>query len=219
MSVRDKKTAVWICRGCDIGKSLDVEALENVATGDCKADVFRSHPFLCGDEGVELIKNDVRQGADALVIAGCSPRFNSDTFTFQGMLTERVNLRELVVWSHPPNDEDTQMLAEDYLRMGIARARMAEVPKPFETEIDKTLLVVGGGQSGITAALDAALTGYDVVLVCDDRSIFHQERVNHYSQQFLLISYGCDNLYHAVCTDVFLLDATLDEFSNLSDRH
>jgi len=165
MSVRDKKTAVWVCRGCDIGKSLDVEALENVATGDCKVDVFRSHSFLCGDEGVELIKRDVHQGVDALVIAGCSPRFNSDTFRFQGISTDRVNLRELVVWSHLPNDEDTQMLAEDYLRMGIARARMAEVPRPYETEIDKTILVVGGGPSGITAALEAALAGYEVALV------------------------------------------------------
>ena len=114
---------------------------------------------------MELIKKDIHQGADALVIAGCSPRVNSDTFRFQEILTERVNLRELVVWSHPPNDEDTQMLAEDYLRMGIARAKTAAVPKPFSTEIDKTILVVGGGQSGITAALEAARAGYDVVLV------------------------------------------------------
>ena len=71
----------------------------------------------------------------------------------------------MVVWSHPPNDEDTQMLAEDYLRMGIARAQKAEVPEPFEAEIDKTILVVGGGQSGMTAALEAARAGYEVVLV------------------------------------------------------
>ena len=71
----------------------------------------------------------------------------------------------MVVWSHPPNDEDTQMLAEDYLRMGIARAKKAELPEPFEAEIDKTILVVGGGQTGMTAALEAAKAGYEVVLV------------------------------------------------------
>ena len=125
----------------------------------------RTHPFLCGDEGVELIKKEIQEGANALVIAACSPRFNTDTFTFDGCLTERVNLRELVVWSHPPNDEDTQMLAEDYLRMGIARAKKAEIPEPFEAEIDKTILVVGGGQTGMTAALEAAKAGYEVVLV------------------------------------------------------
>ncbi|MHC4405842.1 MAG: FAD-dependent oxidoreductase [Planctomycetota bacterium] len=165
MSVRDKRVAVWICQGCDIGKSLDVEALEKVAADQCGADLCRSHPCLCGDEGLELIRQEIQRGAGALVVAGCSPRFNSDTFTFDGCLTDRVNLRELVVWTHEPNDEDTQMLAEDYLRMGMARAKKAEVPEPFQTEIDKTILVVGGGQSGMTAALEAARAGYQVVLV------------------------------------------------------
>ena len=166
MSEQEKKLAVWICQGCDIGKSLDVEALEKVAAEDgFEADLCQSHPFLCGDEGVELIKKDIQEGANSIVIAACSPRFHADTFQFDGCLTDRVNLREHVVWSHTPNDEDTQMLAEDYLRIGITRTKKAEMPKPFEEEIDKTILVVGGGQSGMTAALEAAAAGYDVRLV------------------------------------------------------
>jgi len=166
----DKKTAVWLCLGCDIGDSLDVEALEKVA-GECGAGPCRSHAFLCSDEGVEQIKKEIHQDVKTLVVAGCSPRFNTDTFTFDGCLTERVNLRELVVWSHPPNDEDTQMLAEDYLRMGIARAEKAEIPVPFDEEIDKTILVVGGGQTGMTAALEAARAGYEVVLVEKEKQL------------------------------------------------
>jgi quinone-modifying oxidoreductase subunit QmoB len=161
---KEKKIAVWICQGCEIGQSLDIEALEKVA-GELGAAVCRSHPCLCGDEGVELLKQEIAQGAQALVIAACSPRFNADTFTFDGCLTERVNLREFVVWSHQPNDEDTQMLAEDYLRMGVTRAQKASLPEPYRTEIDKTILVVGGGRSGMAAALEAARAGYDVALV------------------------------------------------------
>jgi len=164
MDKQEKKIAAWICRGCDIGTSLDVEALEKLAQ-ESGAAVCGSHEFLCGDEGVACIKKEIEQGANTLVVAGCSPRFNTDTFTFDGCFTERVNLRELVVWSHPPNDEDTQMLAEDYLRMGMTRAQKAEIPTPFEAEIDKTILIVGGGQSGMTAALEAARAGYQVVLV------------------------------------------------------
>jgi len=165
MGDQDKKIAVWICQGCDIGKSIDVDALQQLATGDCGADSCQSHACLCSDEGVELIKKDIEQGANSLVIAGCSPRFNTDTFTFDGCLTSRVDLREFVVWSHPPNDEDTQMLAEDYLRMGVVRAKKAELAQPYETEIDKTILVVGGGQSGMSAALESARAGYEVVLI------------------------------------------------------
>ncbi|MHC4798991.1 MAG: hypothetical protein ACYTF1_20345 [Planctomycetota bacterium] len=86
----DKKVTVWICKGCDIGTSLDVEALEKVATDECEVCLCRSHPFLCGDEGVELIKQEIQQGINALVVVGCSPRFNTDTFTFDGCLTDRV---------------------------------------------------------------------------------------------------------------------------------
>ncbi len=182
MADNDKKVAVWICKGCDIGGSLDVEALETLATGDCEADSCQSHACLCGDEGVELIKTGIQDGDNALVIAGCSPRFNTDTFTFDGCLTERVNLREHVVWSHPANDEDTQMLAEDYLRMGIVRAKKAEVPEPFEAEIDKTILIVGGGQTGITAALEAARAGYQIVLVEKESQL--GGRLNGFSKLF-----------------------------------
>ncbi len=165
MDNADKKLAVWICKGCDIGESVDVEALEKVATDEYSVELCTSHSYLCGDEGVNLIKEQIKEGVNTLVIAGCSPRFQTETFTFDGCLTERANLREFVVWSHPANDEDTQMMAEDYLRMGIVRAQKSELPEPFEAEIDKTILVVGGGHSGMTAAVEAANAGYEVVLV------------------------------------------------------
>ncbi|MHC4081171.1 MAG: FAD-dependent oxidoreductase [Planctomycetota bacterium] len=171
MSEQDRKLAVWICQGCDIGKSLDVEALEKIATDEGEVGLCHAHACLCGDAGVELVRKEVQEGVSALVIAACSPRFQADTFTFDGCLTERVNLREFVVWSHTPNDEDTQMLAEDYLRMGIVRAKKAQRPDPYSTEIDKTILVIGGGSSGMTAALEAARAGYEVVLVEKDAEL------------------------------------------------
>jgi quinone-modifying oxidoreductase, subunit QmoB len=160
----EKNVAVYVCKGCDIGASLDLEALEGVAE-ELGVKTVREHACLCGAEGRELIRQDVLQGVNAPVVAACSPRFMVDTFTFDACRTERVNLREHVVWSHEPNDEDTQMLAEDYLRMGIARAEKAELPEPFAAEIDQTILVVGGGVSGMSAALGAAGAGHDVVLV------------------------------------------------------
>ena len=111
---------------------------------------------LCGDEGVELIKQEIQQGANALVVAACSPRFNADTFTFDGCLTERVNLREHVVWSHPANDEDTQMLAEDYLRMGIARAKRRQAARAVPRRSTRRSSSSAAGHSGMTAALAAA---------------------------------------------------------------
>ncbi|NIO27707.1 MAG: FAD-dependent oxidoreductase [Candidatus Latescibacteria bacterium] len=161
----EKRIATYICRGCDIDKSLDIEALRNVATNDSGIEICRDHPWLCGPEGIETIKKDVNEGAEAVVIAACSPRAMTAAFTFDKCFTERVNLREHVVWCHEPNNEDTQMLAEDYFRIGIARARKAKRPEPHLEEVNKTILVVGGGITGMTAALEAARAGYQVTLV------------------------------------------------------
>jgi quinone-modifying oxidoreductase subunit QmoB len=81
------------------------------------------------------------------------------------MVFDRVNLREHVAWCHKPKDEDTQMLAEDYLRMGIVKAQKSEPLEPVTEEVSKAILVVGGGVAGITAALESAAAGYEVVLV------------------------------------------------------
>jgi quinone-modifying oxidoreductase subunit QmoB len=161
----EKKLALYVCKGCDIGASLDTDALGALATEEFDLEICREHACMCGAEGRELIRKDVLDGVTAPVVAACSPRFMADAFTFDGTRTERVNLREHVVWSHEPNDEDTQMLAEDYVRMGIVRAQKASIPEPFKEDVDDTLLVVGGGVTGMSAALGAAHAGHDVVLV------------------------------------------------------
>ena len=162
-----EKLGVYICSGCGIGEALDVDALSNVGTSDGKAAICKSHDCLCGDEGAALIKNDIdNEGVNGVVIAACSPRVKADVFCYDPpVFLERVNIREHVIWCHPANDEDTQMLAEDYLRMGCAKAQKAEVPEPYSEEIDKTVLVVGGGITGMTAALEAAKAGYEVRLI------------------------------------------------------
>jgi len=160
------KLGVYVCSGCGIGETLDVARLAEAAA-EFKPAVCRTHAAFCNAEACGMIRQDIAEGkVGAVVIAGCSARFKAEAFCFDhGSVVERVNLREQVAWSHQPQDEDTQMLAEDYLRMGIARALKTEPPVPLQDEVSKTILVVGGGVAGITAALEAAAAGYEAVLV------------------------------------------------------
>jgi quinone-modifying oxidoreductase subunit QmoB len=168
----DKKLGVYICSGCGIGEGLDLEKLSGVATKEYKIETVKTHPFLCSEEGVNLIKKDIEEGVNTLIIAGCSPRVNYETFSFgPSIVMERVNLREHVIWCHPPKEEDTQMLAEDYLRMSIAKAQKVNPAEPYSETIDKHILVVGGGITGMTAALEAAAAGYEVCLVEKEPSL------------------------------------------------
>ncbi len=175
----DKKYGVYICEGCGIGESLDVKALCGVPEEEGVP--VKTHPFLCGKDGVELLKKDIAAGTNTLVLAACSRRVNFDVFRFDGCIVDRVNLREGVVWSHPRSqfpalteeekaDEDNfdrvQMMAEDYIKMGMIRVEKIKLPEPYVVEnLSRKILVLGGGITGMSAAIDAAKTGFDVTIV------------------------------------------------------
>lgn len=168
-----KKQAVYFCTGCGIGEALDIRSLVKVASKEFKIQDVKEHPFLCGAEGAGLIKKDVEAGVNAVAIAACSERVCYDVFNFgSSVMVERIALRERVVWPGEPGDEDTNMMAEDCVRIGLSRARDAELPEPFMVENpSKSILVVGGGLTGMTAALEAAKAGYEVILVEKERVI------------------------------------------------
>ncbi len=163
----ETKVGVYLCSGCGIGESINCEKLIDVAVKENKVPVCKVNPWLCSEEGIETIKKDIEsEQLNRVIISACSLRYLSDTFKFDPkILVERTNLREQVAWTHKPNDEDTQMLAEDYLRMSIAKVRNCEPPEPFKKEINETILVVGGGSAGLNAALASAEAGFQVVLV------------------------------------------------------
>ena len=168
----DHKIGVYIDTGYGIGEALDIDALSSVATSEFHAVVCRAEPYWSDPEKLAIIRNDIAtEGLTAVVIAGASPRVFQQEFTFENVITERINLREHVVWCHPANDEDTQMLAEDYMRMGMTKAGKYEDRPAFTDPQEKSILVIGGGITGLTAALGAAGAGHQVYLVEKEASL------------------------------------------------
>lgn len=163
----EKKFGVYICKGCGIADAINVEKLSNVATKDMKMPFCKTHDVLCSPEGVRIIKDDIaNEGVNTITIAACSPRVKYEVFDFPGTITERVNIREFVAWSQEPNNEETQSLAGDYLTIGIVRTQKGDMPEPnIIAELSDAILVIGGGISGMTAALSVANAGSKVVLV------------------------------------------------------
>ncbi|MBU0482463.1 MAG: hydrogenase iron-sulfur subunit [Proteobacteria bacterium] len=165
----DKKYSAYICTGCGIGEALDIEALSGVVTGEMKMGC-KTHEALCGAAGREMIQSDMdNDGVNTIVVGACSPRVMQDAFDFgNDKITVRANLREQVVWCQPEDAKAdfTQELASDYMRMGCTQAKKTELPDPYQLEtVTRKILVMGGGISGMTAALEASKAGYAVTLV------------------------------------------------------
>ena len=191
----DKKYGVYICAGCGIGDALDMKALCEIPEEEGVP--VKTHPFLCGKEGVELIKKDIEDGTNTLVIAACSRRVNFDIFRFDGCIVDRVNLREQAVWSHPRSefpalteeqkgDEEhfdrLEMLAQDYIRMGMARVEKVDLPESYKLDnFSRKILVLGGGITGMSAAVDAAKVGYEVTIV--EKTAALGGHANHWRKQ------------------------------------
>jgi len=164
----EKKFGVYLCKGCGIGDAIDFESLAKVIKKEGKIQHIKEHDIMCSPEGRAMVLEDLKpegEGINSLVIAACSPRVKYEELDFPNCLVERCNIRELVAWTQEPKAEDTQALAEDYLRMYCARVKKSDLPEPYQTECDKTIMVIGGGAAGLSAALEAANDGYQVLLV------------------------------------------------------
>ena len=166
----EKKYCAYICKGCGIKEAMDVEKVAGAAK---KIQNYKMHDALCSPEGVQMIKSDItNDGINTIVIAACSPRAKVAEFTFPGVLVERANIREFVAWTMEPNTDATNDAAYDYLNMGIVKVQKSELPEPnILPDLDNTILVIGGGIAGMTAALSAAGAGCKVVLVEKDAQL------------------------------------------------
>jgi quinone-modifying oxidoreductase subunit QmoB len=140
--------------------------------------IVKSAKRLSSPEAVAMIKADIASGVlDAVLLAGTSPRVDWEVFDFgDKILVDRVNLREFVTLAYKnpdgsapvpgqPVPDELNSMVHDYLRMGVVKLQKMGAPHPELPETNKTILVLGGGWTGINAALAAAGAGYEVILV------------------------------------------------------
>ncbi|MBN1304539.1 MAG: CoB--CoM heterodisulfide reductase iron-sulfur subunit A family protein [Anaerolineales bacterium] len=178
----EPRIGVYVCHcGTNIAGVVDVE---NVATwakeklGTQGVVVSRDYKFMCSSLGQELIEKDIKEhNLNRIVVAACSPHLHEKTFrtaTSNGGLNpfmcEMVSIREQVSWVHTDKVIATEK-AKSMISGGVARIVHHEPLQPMSVPIHPATLVVGGGISGIQAALEIADAGYPVHLVEREPSI------------------------------------------------
>ncbi len=131
------------------------------------------HPWLCGEEGRELVREGIcRYGLDCIILAGCPWTVNTDLFdalaSAAGLCPEmvlRLDIREGCAYPHRGKPAEAFRKAANLIRMWTARARLTEPFSPVILPGNREAAVIGGGLAGMTAALDLAEAGIGVTLI------------------------------------------------------
>src|SRR3990172_5913228 len=168
-----RRLGVFICHcGVNIAGTVDVKSVaEKVGKIE---DVAHStdYIYMCSEPGQQIIRNAVReQELSGVVVACCSPNMHENTFRkavkSQGMNPYRceiANIREQCSWVHQKEKEKATRKAEEIIVATLEKVRKNEQLEAIAVAINRRVLVIGGGVAGITAALDMADGGYEVIL-------------------------------------------------------
>ncbi len=174
-----EKVGVYICHcGSNIAGVVDVEAASKWAGELPDVTVARDYKFMCSSLGQELIEKDIKeQGLTRVVVAACSPHLHETTFRnackragLNPFLFEMASIREQVSWV--TSDKAVALEKSKALISGAVQRVIHNQPlEPIIVDINPNVLVVGGGITGIQAALEIADAGYHVYLVEREPSI------------------------------------------------
>ncbi len=170
----ERRIGVYICHcGGNISDYVDVEAVREALKDEPDVFVSEAPVFACSDGTQHDMINDIRcQRLNGLVVASCSPKLHQVTFRGVAKRAEmnpyaytQVNIREQASWAHPHDNAGATEKVIGLVRAGVAKSRLADPLEPLIVETVPRTLVVGGGVSGLRAAVGLADIGIEVVLV------------------------------------------------------
>jgi heterodisulfide reductase subunit A len=169
-----RRIGVYVCHcGGNISDYVDVEAVVAAVKDEPGVVVAKHMMFACSDAGQQEMEQDIAaQNLDGLVVASCSPKLH--VVTFRGVAKRagmnpyeysQANIREQCSWTHTDDHEGATRKAIGLVRGVIARTRLTEALDPLVVETTQKALIIGGGVTGLRAAIGMADIGLGVFLV------------------------------------------------------
>lgn len=176
MSEKEEKPriGVFVCScGTNIGGLIDVKALADYAKTLPNVVFTEDNLYTCSESGLAQIKNGIKEhNLNRVIVASCTPRTHEPLFRdcveeegVNEYLFNFVNIRDQNTWCHQKYPEEAFDKAKDLIRMGVAKAAKLEALENITVDATPTALVIGGGVSGMTAALSLANQGFETHLV------------------------------------------------------
>jgi heterodisulfide reductase subunit A-like polyferredoxin len=170
----EPRIGVFVCHcGINIAGTVDVEKVTAAISNDPQVVVASHTMYTCSDASLSEIKKRIEEfRLNRVVVASCTPRTHEPLFRetlreagLNPYLFELANIRDQCSWVHSFTPEVATQKAIELVRMSIARARFLKPLFGESLAINQDGLVIGGGLSGMTAALSLADQGFKVSLI------------------------------------------------------
>ncbi len=170
----DPRIGVFVCDcGFEIGGVLNVTGLLDEVRTRPDVVVAEAVGYGCSSESMAKIEAMItKHNLNRVVLGGCSPRTHETKFQdllrrvgLNRYLVEMVNLRDQNTWAHMNEPDKAQDKAIKMLKVGIAGVRTNHPLREHTLPMNQKALVVGGGITGMTAALKLADQGIKTYIV------------------------------------------------------
>ncbi len=167
------RIGVFICHcGSNIAGTVKCDSVAEAAREFTDVVYSVDVMYACAEPGQQAIEEAIEHyKLDGVVVGSCSPRMHEPTFRrtveragLNRYMFEMANLREHVSWIGKDMDANTNK-SKDLVRMAVEKLRLNAPLLAQSFEINKKVLIIGGGVAGIQAALDCADGGTPVILV------------------------------------------------------
>jgi len=171
---QEPRVGVFVCRcGSNIARVVDVPTVAEYAKTLTYVVHAEENLYTCStDTQNKIIEAIKEQELNRVVVASCSPRTHEPLFQdsireagLNKYLFEMANIRDQCSWVHATHLPEATEKAKDLVRTAVARAATLQPLHESRAEIKQRALVIGGGASGMTAALGLAAQGFEAVLV------------------------------------------------------
>ncbi len=174
VSSEEPRIGVFVCScGINIANVVNVAEVVDYAKRLPYVVFAENNLFTCSTDSQVLITQKIHENKlNRIVVAACSPRTHEPLFQdtlreagLNGFLFEMANIRNHNSWVHQKEPEKATIKAKDQVRMAVAKVTGNYSLTRMQVNVVQKAMVVGGGLSGMTAALAFGNQGYDTVLV------------------------------------------------------
>ncbi len=174
------RVGVFVCDcGSNIAGFVDVPELVEYARSLPHVAFADEGRWSCSVDYLSKLQNFIKEHQlNRVVIASCTPRTHEPLFKnsvkeagLNPYLLEFVSIREQVSWVHMNEREAGTAKAKDLIRMGVAKAVLLEEGEEIRLPVGREVMVIGGGVSGMSAALALAEQGFQVALVEKEQAL------------------------------------------------